>query len=65
MPKTSMDNKDGNGFLTGLKSFKELGYDVHFQVLEGERLWGAQHRERVWVIGFREYFQRDYTPLAQ
>lgn len=31
----------------------ELGYDVHYKVLDSKR-WTCQHRERIYIVGFRE-----------
>ncbi len=37
---------------------KELGYDVHYKVLDA-RHWVPQHRERILIVGFRE--KTDFT----
>jgi DNA (cytosine-5)-methyltransferase 1 len=31
----------------------ELGYEVHYQIVDGQR-WVPQHRERILIVGFRE-----------
>ena len=37
---------------------KELGYDVHYKVLDAQH-WVPQHRERILIVGFRE--KTDFT----
>lgn len=51
---SSKNGTDSSAFLTALNSFMDLGYDVHFQVLDGRDYGVPQHRKRVWVVGFRE-----------
>ena len=31
----------------------ELGYDVHYKVLDSKN-WTCQHRERIYIVGFRK-----------
>jgi DNA (cytosine-5)-methyltransferase 1 len=34
--------------------FKELGYDIHYQILNSKDYGIPQHRERIFVVGFKE-----------
>lgn len=34
--------------------FEELGYDIHFQILNSKNYGIPQHRERIFVVGFKE-----------
>lgn len=49
---------EGNAIVTGLEAavdvFQELGYKIFWKVLDGRNYGIPQHRERIWLIGFKE-----------
>ena len=48
-----MNHDKGNTFRVILKTLREeLGYSVHWQVIDA-RSWVPQHRERIFIVGFR------------
>jgi len=52
--KNLVSHDGGNTFRVICKSLvEELGYDVHFRVLDARTLV-PQHRERIFIVGFRE-----------
>ena len=52
--KNLVNHDKGRTFRVICRTLKEeLGYHVHWKVLDA-RLWVPQHRERIFVIGFRE-----------
>lgn len=50
--------KEGKTIITGLEAaldvFQSLGYQIYWQVLDGRNYGIPQHRERIWLIGFKE-----------
>lgn len=42
-----------------LPAFKELGYSLYYQILNGKNFWMPQNRERLYLIGFRDK-RKDY-----
>lgn len=40
----------------------QLGYDVHYRVIDA-RSWVPQHRERIFIVGFREGVNFDFGKL--
>ena len=55
--KNLVSHDKGNTFKIIIKTLKELGYSVHFKVLDGKH-FVPQHRERIIIVGFRnEIFQ--------
>lgn len=40
----------------------ELGYDVHYKVLDS-RNWTCQHRERIYIVGFKKKTPFDWNQL--
>ena len=50
--KNLVSHDKGNTFKVILKTLKDLGYSVHFKVLDGKH-FVPQHRERIIIVGFR------------
>ncbi len=51
--KNLVSHDRGNTFRVILKTLREeLGYSVHFRVIDARR-WVPQHRERIFIVGFR------------
>lgn len=48
------NHDDGRTWQVVQDVFKELGYDIHHQILNSKDYGIPQHRERIFVIGFRE-----------
>lgn len=40
----------------------ELGYDVHYKVLDSKK-WTCQHRERIYIVGFKKPTDFDWDKL--
>lgn len=52
--KNLLSHDKGNTFKVILQTLKlELGYDVHYKVIDGQH-FTPQHRERIIIVGFRE-----------
>lgn len=52
--KNLLSHDKGNTFKVILETLREeLGYDVHYKVVDG-RHYTPQHRERIIIVGFRE-----------
>lgn len=52
--KNLVSHDKGNTFRVILQTLKdELGYDVHWKVVDGKS-WVPQHRERILIVGFKE-----------
>ncbi len=52
--KNLLSHDKGNTFKVILQTLKlELGYDVHYKVIDGQH-FTPQHRERIIMVGFRE-----------
>ncbi len=52
--KNLLSHDKGKTFATILAVLRnELGYDVHYKVIDGQR-FVPQHRERILIVGFRE-----------
>ncbi len=52
--KNLVSHDKGKTFATILKVLREeLGYEVHYKVIDGQR-FVPQHRERILIVGFRE-----------
>lgn len=52
--KNLLSHDKGNTFRVILKTLREeLGYDVHYRVIDGQH-FVPQHRERIIIVGFRE-----------
>ena len=52
--KNLLSHNKGNTFNVILETLhNELGYDVHYKVIDGQH-WVPQHRERIIIVGFRE-----------
>jgi DNA (cytosine-5)-methyltransferase 1 len=52
--KGLINHDKGNTFETIKASFDEIGYSYHFQVLNAKDFGIPQHRERIFVVGFRD-----------
>ncbi len=51
--KNLLSHDKGNTFAVIKKTLSELGYSVHFKVLDGQ-FFVPQHRERIFIVGFRK-----------
>jgi len=52
--KNLLSHDKGNTFRVILQTLRnELGYDVHYKVIDGQH-FTPQHRERIIIVGFRE-----------
>lgn len=57
--KNLVSHDKGNTFKVILKTLREeLGYEVHYKVIDGKH-FVPQHRERILIVGFRE--ESDFT----
>lgn len=52
----------GNTFRIIRKTLDELGYDVSCRVIDG-RHWTPQHRERIFIVGFRKELEQSAFSL--
>ena len=43
---------------------EDLGYHVHWKIIDGQH-WTPQHRERIYIVGFREDLPFDWDDLEQ
>ena len=63
--KNLVSHDKGNTFKVVRKILEEeLGYEVHWKVLDG-RHWVPQHRERILLVGFREPTDFDWQDVRQ
>ena len=61
--KNLQSHDKGNTFRVILRKLKEdLGYDIHFRVIDGAH-FVPQHRERILIVGFREPVAFDWDVL--
>lgn len=51
--KNLVSHDKGNTFRVITETLKELGYHIHYKVLDGKH-FVPQHRERIIIVGFRE-----------
>ncbi len=51
--KNLISHDKGNTFKVITETLKELGYSIHFKVLDGKH-YVPQHRERIIIVGFRQ-----------
>lgn len=51
--KNLISHDKGNTFRVITTTLKELGYSVHFKILDAQH-FVPQHRERIFIVGFRE-----------
>ena len=57
-----------SGLEAALSVFSELGYHIYWNVLDAQNFGVPQHRERVWVVGFKdetEFLFPNSIPLKQ
>jgi len=52
--KGLINHDKGNTFETILATFDELGYKYYYKVLNAKDYGMAQHRERIFVVGFKD-----------
>ena len=58
-----LSHDKGNTFAVILQTLKlELGYDVHYKVIDGQH-FTPQHRERIIIVGFREKTEFSWDDL--
>lgn len=54
----------GRTFQTIMETLKdELGYNVHYRIVDAQH-WVPQHRERIFIVGFREDVPFDFDQLV-
>ena len=59
--KNLVSHDKGNTFKIIKKTLKELGYSIHFKILDGQ-FFVPQHRERIIIVGFRtDIFENQET----
>lgn len=63
--KGLLSAQEGYCFAYILQRLGELGYIVEWEVLDSSRFGVPQHRERVFIHGFREERGREIFPLGQ
>ncbi len=51
--KNLVSHDKGKTFLVIKEALKELGYNIHYKVLDG-KFYVPQHRERILIVGFKE-----------
>lgn len=51
--KGLINHDKGNTWFIIKETFKDLGYDIHYQILNSRNYGIPQNRERIFVIGFR------------
>lgn len=62
--KNLVSHDKGNTFKVIIKTLKDLGYSVHYKVLDGKH-FVPQHRERILIVGFKnktEHFEFPKLP---
>jgi DNA (cytosine-5)-methyltransferase 1 len=52
--KGLLNHDKGNTFKTITETFEELGYKYYYQVLNAKNYGIPQHRERIFIIGFKD-----------
>ena len=61
--KNLKSHDKGRTFKTIMKALQEeLGYDVHYKVIDASRLV-PQHRERIFIVGFRSPMEFEFPEL--
>jgi DNA (cytosine-5)-methyltransferase 1 len=61
--KNLLSHDKGNTFKTILEVLRdELGYEVHYKVIDGQH-FTPQHRERIVIVGFREKTEFSFDDL--
>lgn len=61
--KNLLSHDKGNTFKVIIQTLKEeLGYDVHFRVIDGQH-FTPQHRERIIIVGFRDKTEFSWDDL--
>lgn len=58
--KNLLSHDKGNTFRVILHALDELGYDVDHKVIDA-RHWVPQHRERIFIVGFRRDVRSDFS----
>lgn len=59
--KNLISHDQGNTFKIILKTLEDLGYSVHYKILDGQ-LFTPQHRERIFIIGFdKERYTSEFS----
>lgn len=62
--KNLLSHDKGNTFKIILKTLREeLGYDVHYKVIDGQH-FTPQHRERIILVGFRDKTEFSWDDLS-
>lgn len=58
--KNLLSHDKGNTMRVILHALDELGYDVDYRVIDA-RAWVPQHRERIFIAGFRRDYKTTFT----
>jgi DNA (cytosine-5)-methyltransferase 1 len=62
--KNLVSHDKGNTFKVITETLKELGYHVHYKVLDGKH-FVPQHRERIIIVGFKEKVDFTFPALPE
>lgn len=62
--KNLVSHDKGNTFKVITETLKELGYNIHYKVLDGKH-FVPQHRERIIIVGFRENVDFKFPNLPE
>jgi DNA (cytosine-5)-methyltransferase 1 len=62
--KNLVSHDKGKTFKVITETLKELGYYLHYKVLDGKH-FVPQHRERIIIVGFRENVEFNFPPLPE
>lgn len=62
--KNLVSHDKGNTFRVITETLKELGYHIHYKVLDGKH-FVPQHRERIIIVGFRENVDFKFPKLPE
>jgi DNA (cytosine-5)-methyltransferase 1 len=62
--KNLVSHDKGNTFKVITETLKELGYHLHYKVLDGKH-FVPQHRERILIVGFREKVDFSFPNLPE
>jgi DNA (cytosine-5)-methyltransferase 1 len=63
--KGLLSNNKGNTFKKVLMAFKETGYKIYYDVLNAKNFGIPQHRERLYLIGFKNEVKKFEFPKPQ
>lgn len=62
--KNLVSHDKGNTFRVITETLRELGYHIHYKVLDGKH-FVPQHRERIIIVGFRDHVDFKFPKLPE